>query len=98
MSSIPTGPATSPKPSGGCAPNSSSASKLNLESSEGKAVEQGIALGAGIPIVGVGVPGSNVFQHLPEYTWVADLDALVEYLTNARRRIRGHTPVTPRTA
>lgn len=36
---------------------------LNLEKSEGKAVETGIALAAGIPIVVVG-PRSNIFHYL----------------------------------
>lgn len=48
---------------------------LNLAKSEGKAVEQGIALTLGVPIIGVGQMGSNVFQYLPQYTWVDDVVA-----------------------
>lgn len=49
---------------------------LNLEKSEGKAVEQGLALAWDIPIVAVGLP-SNVFHYLPQYRWVPTLtDAL----------------------
>lgn len=41
--------------------------------SEGKAVEQGIALALGIPIVSVGVLGEvkNIFHFLPDYRWVS---------------------------
>jgi hypothetical protein len=55
---------------------------LNLEPSEGKAVETGIALIEDIPIIGVGKP-SNVFHYLPEIVWVDTLtdaiDALYEF-------------------
>jgi hypothetical protein len=61
---------------------------LNLEKSEGKAVEQGIALQAGIPIIAVGDTYSNVFQHLENledphrkgghYTWVPTLSKAME--------------------
>jgi nucleoside 2-deoxyribosyltransferase len=36
---------------------------LNLQKSEGKAVETGIAIAAGIPVISVG-PRSNIFQAL----------------------------------
>jgi hypothetical protein len=58
---------------------------LNTAKSEGKAVEQGLALAWMKPIVAVGILGeisTNVFHHLPQYIWVdtvADaLDALVK--------------------
>jgi nucleoside 2-deoxyribosyltransferase len=50
---------------------------LNLKASEGKAVEQGLALAAGIPIVAVGQPGvpyPNVFHFLPHYYWVGSVE------------------------
>lgn len=55
---------------------------LNIAKSEGKAVEQGIALQAGIPIVGVrGRKQLNVFQHLtPEFTWLQTVEEAIEYL------------------
>lgn len=37
---------------------------MNLEQSEGKAVEQGIALALEIPIIVVGAPVLNIFQYL----------------------------------
>jgi nucleoside 2-deoxyribosyltransferase len=45
---------------------------LNLEKSEGKAVEQGIALEKGLPIIVVG-KRTNVFQYLPKVTVVDNL-------------------------
>lgn len=44
---------------------------LNLEKSEGKSVETGIALAMEIPIIGIGERGSNVFQYLAQFQWVA---------------------------
>jgi nucleoside 2-deoxyribosyltransferase len=52
---------------------------LNIEKSEGKAVEQGFALGLGIPIVVIGAH-SNVFHWLPEVTVVKDLEDAIAYL------------------
>lgn len=52
---------------------------LNLEKSEGKAVEQGLALAYGMPIVAVGSP-TNVFHHLPAYTWVTSVDTAIAAL------------------
>lgn len=49
---------------------------INSSKSEGKAVEQGIAIALGIPIVTIGELGafsSNVFHYLPQYHWVKDL-------------------------
>jgi nucleoside 2-deoxyribosyltransferase len=48
---------------------------LDLAKSEGKAVEQGIALALGKEIIAVGERGAhskNVFHHLANYHWVAD--------------------------
>lgn len=43
---------------------------LNLEKSEGKAVETGIALSdRRILLVGVGPRYSNIFHHLPDWLW-----------------------------
>ena len=53
---------------------------LNIELSEGKAVEQGIALQLGLPIIGVGEPSKNVFHYLPHYTWVETIGKAVEEL------------------
>jgi hypothetical protein len=52
---------------------------LNLSRSEGKAIEIGMALSLGIPIIGVGKP-SAVFHHLTKhFVWVDTLgEALVE--------------------
>jgi nucleoside 2-deoxyribosyltransferase len=50
---------------------------LNLQKSEGKAVETGIALAAGIPVVSVG-PRSNIFQALG--TEVATVDEALAFL------------------
>ena len=50
---------------------------LDTRKSEGKAVEQGIALITGKPILAIGICGSeslNVFHHLPCYTWVPTID------------------------
>lgn len=60
---------------------------LNIEQSEGKAVEQGLALAWGIPIIGIGQP-SNVFHYLPQYTWVPTLHAAIDYLQTAQIRVK----------
>jgi nucleoside 2-deoxyribosyltransferase len=52
---------------------------LNLEPSEGKAVETGLALAEGLQILGVGQP-SNVFHHLPEIQWVSTLAEAIDVL------------------
>lgn len=63
---------------------------LNLEKSEGKAVESGLALSRFFSsalyvrnqpqMFGVGTRGSNIFQHLPQWRWFDDVDALLAYL------------------
>ena len=48
---------------------------MNSSKSEGKAVEQGIAIALGIPIIAIGKLGEhsqNVFHYLPLYHWVAN--------------------------
>lgn len=49
---------------------------INSAKSEGKAVEQGLALAYGLPIVAIGELGavsSNVFHYMDNYHWVPDL-------------------------
>lgn len=46
---------------------------LNFSKSEGKAVEQGLALARRIPIVVVGTEYTHVFQHLAIFELVPDL-------------------------
>lgn len=57
---------------------------LNTKKSEGKAVEQGIAIAAGIPIIAIGKLGemsANVFHYLKDsYTWVDDLTGALQCL------------------
>jgi nucleoside 2-deoxyribosyltransferase len=56
---------------------------INSMKSEGKAVEQGIALGQDIPIIAVGKRGehsNNVFHYLPNYRWVDDVEHAIEEL------------------
>lgn len=57
---------------------------LNYARSEGKAVEQGIAIARGIPIIAVGNPSTdesrNVFHWMPKYVWVPTLELAVELL------------------
>lgn len=51
--------------------------------SEGKAVEQGIAIGCRIPIIAIGKLGefsSNVFHRLDTYKWVEDITQALIYL------------------
>lgn len=50
---------------------------LNTGKSEGKAVEQGLAIAKGLPIIAVGTPGEhskNIFHWLPNYKWVSSVD------------------------
>jgi hypothetical protein len=50
---------------------------INSAKSEGKAVEQGLAIAYGIPIIAVGVRGvlsKNVFHYLDDYTWTQSVD------------------------
>ena len=53
---------------------------LNLEKSEGKAFEQGYAYCRRIPVVIVGEPRLNVFQHLPDVIVVEDVSAAIDWL------------------
>lgn len=50
---------------------------INSSKSEGKAVEQGLAIAAGKTIIGVGQNGEsmNVFHHLDNYKWVEGIEA-----------------------
>jgi hypothetical protein len=61
---------------------------MNTAKSEGKAVEQGLAIGAGVPIVVVGKRGElsqNVFHYLPAYKWVDTLEeALVKLIAYSK--------------
>lgn len=50
---------------------------LNLQLSEGKAVETGLALAWGIPVISIG-PRSNIFQALG--TEVSDVEEAIEFL------------------
>ena len=52
---------------------------LNIEKSEGKAVEQGIALAEGIPVLVVG-DKTNVFHYLETFTFVKTVNEAVKYL------------------
>lgn len=61
---------------------------INSAKSEGKAVEQGLALAYGKPIFAVGRLGEhskNVFHYLPNYYWYDTLDDVLEALRHARR-------------
>ena len=55
---------------------------LNMALSEGKAVEQGLALAWGKPIIGMPGPAHNIFHHLPApaYTWVPTIDEVLKIL------------------
>lgn len=56
---------------------------LNIEKSEGKAVEQGYALALGIPIIIVGDARArfNIFQYLDAMTLVPDISAALNLLS-----------------
>lgn len=58
---------------------------VNLEKSEGKAVEQGLALSRGMPIVVIGAR-TNLFQYLPHVTVV---DTPMEAIRYLERRASG---------
>lgn len=53
--------------------------------SEGKAVEQGIAIAKGIPIIAVGTYSTedvhNIFHYLDNYKWVEKVEDAVEYVS-----------------
>ena len=57
---------------------------LNFAKSEGKAVEQGIAIAEGIPIFALNgqgsVVGASIFHHLGAYTWFSTLAHLMKGL------------------
>lgn len=57
---------------------------LNTKKSEGKAVEQGIALANLIPIIAIGKRGDgtsmNVFHYLEDYTWVETVEEALKCL------------------
>ena len=55
---------------------------LNIQKSEGKATEQGLALAHGKKVIGVGKPGNNIFHHLPHYTWVDDAVGVINLLND----------------
>jgi nucleoside 2-deoxyribosyltransferase len=53
---------------------------INSARSEGKAVEQGIAIAQGKHIIAVGERGAlsmNVFHYLPNYIWVATVEEAI---------------------
>ena len=52
---------------------------MNLQKSEGKAVEQGLALERGMPVVVVG-RRTNVFQYLPQVTVVETLEEAIPFV------------------
>ena len=60
---------------------------LNLEKSEGKAWEQGLAYGLHIPIVAVGEPAHCVFHHLYYYEWVSTVEAAIASVCHLTWRI-----------
>jgi nucleoside 2-deoxyribosyltransferase len=57
---------------------------INTAKSEGKAVEQGIAIASGIPIIAVGKRGDgtslNVFHYLSVYDWTEDVEGAIVLL------------------
>lgn len=60
---------------------------LNTQKSEGKAVEQGLAIGWKKPIICItekGAPTSNIFYNLPCYTHVNDIDTAIAIMTNMK--------------
>lgn len=55
---------------------------LNSEKSEGKAIEQGLAIAYGIPILCVGDMSKrmNIFQTLDNYVWVETVEQALQVL------------------
>lgn len=53
---------------------------INSQKSEGKAVEQGIAIANKKPILVVGKDNTHIFQHLPFYRMVNTFDDAIETL------------------
>ncbi len=65
---------------------------VNSAKSEGKAVEQGLALGLGKPIIIVGNPAehsANVFHYLPQFRWAPHVQAMLEILNTINWLIEG---------
>ena len=63
---------------------------INSGKSEGKAVEQGLAIALGRPIVAVGKRGEhsqNVFHYLEDYRWVENLEQAYETIERIGRII-----------
>lgn len=57
---------------------------INSNKSEGKAVEQGIAIANSLPIIVIGEQKSNIFQYLPCYTWTKTNEEAIDILTQFR--------------
>lgn len=55
----------------------------NGRKSEGKAFEQGLAWGEGIPIVVIG-PIYNIFQHMPDFMVVQTVKEAIDVLSELR--------------
>jgi hypothetical protein len=68
---------------------------FNTARSEGKAVEQGIALSRGIPIVAIGRRGEhslNVFHFLDQYTWVPTINEAINTLKTLETSMYAQKP------
>lgn len=57
---------------------------LNIEPSEGKMFEAGIAYYANKSLIAVGSP-SHMFHHLGEWMWFSNIDAAVEFIRESNR-------------
>jgi nucleoside 2-deoxyribosyltransferase len=60
---------------------------INTKQSEGKAVEQGVAIACHIPIIAVGERGKpylNVFHWLDNYTWCTSIDEAIAFLDSPK--------------
>lgn len=60
---------------------------INSERSEGKSLEQGIAVADNKPIIAVGTRGEfsqNVFHYLTNYRWVTSVDEALEILSTVQ--------------
>ena len=69
---------------------------LNLETSEGKAVEQGIALAHyrryGTPLLlGIGDHPSNIYQNLQDFHWVQTAEEAFAWLDDQRTHLGSKT-------
>lgn len=56
---------------------------LNLELSEGKATELGVAYALGVPVLLVGERSRNIFYHLPGVHRVDSVEEAIEAITSA---------------